>query len=193
MGYSTDFDGEFKLTPFATPEQVEYINKFIDTRRMGRKVDVLMEKFKGKFGLPLIKTNLLPASETSVTDLVDNGNGEFVPVDRTAAEIYGVQGEFFIGDENTAVIDHNRPPTTQPGLWCQWTLDEDGTSLQWDGGEKFYSYVEWLQYMITNFFSPWGIMLNGEVEWSGEESSDLGKIIVVNNVVTVKQGTVNYN
>lgn len=80
-----------------------------------------------------------------------------------------------------------------PGYYCQWIPTEDGWGLEWDGGEKFYSYVEWLKYLIENFFVPWGIKLNGEIEWEGEESGDLGKIIVTNNVVEVKEGRVVYD
>src|SRR5574337_684850 len=58
---------------------------------------------------------------------------------------YGVEGEFYVdgtgdfGQERDAtVIDGNRPPSTQPGLWCQWRPTDDGTAIEWDGGEKFY-------------------------------------------------------
>ena len=31
---------------------------------------------------------------------------------------YGVEGEFFVGECEKSIIDINRPPSTQPGLWC---------------------------------------------------------------------------
>jgi hypothetical protein len=80
----------------------------------------------------------------------------------------------------------------QPGLWCNWVINDEN-ELEWNGAEKFYSYVEWLKYLIKNFFQPWGVLLNGEIEWTGEDSSDMGKIVVVNNEVTTKHGTVVYN
>jgi hypothetical protein len=80
----------------------------------------------------------------------------------------------------------------QPGLWCQWTTNEEGTHLVWDGGEKFYNYVEWLNYLINHFFEKWGVKLNGEITWEGEESEDMGKIVVVDNVVTVKVARITY-
>jgi hypothetical protein len=80
----------------------------------------------------------------------------------------------------------------QPGLWCQWTTNEEGTCLEWDGGEKFYNYVEWLKYLINHFFEKWGVKLNGEITWEGEESEDMGKIVVVDNVVTVKVARITY-
>ena len=79
-----------------------------------------------------------------------------------------------------------------PGFWCQWVPNDDGTAIKWDGGEKFYSYVQWLQYIIDHFIKPWGLTLNGEVAWFGEEDDDLGKILVRENIITTLQGTVVY-
>lgn len=142
----------------------------------------------------------------------------FVEDNRTPEEIYGNDGEFFAKDDgnsgqttDNSIIDHNTPPgqvgynekgdfnyvwdenqrrskegLCQPGLWCGWTVNSN--SLFWDGGEKFYSYIEWLKYLINKFFIPWGITLNGEIEWEGEESSDFGKIVVTDNEVTVLTG-----
>jgi len=81
-------------------------------------------------------------------------------------------------------------PDGVPGLWCGWEINED--ELYWDGNEKFYNYVEWLRYLIKNFFSPWKIILNGEISWVGESSDDLGKIIVTDNEIVVKIGKITY-
>jgi len=104
---------------------------------------------------------------------------------------YGIEGEFYVdgtGDYGQAheanIIDFNRPPSTQPGLWCQWTPNENGTELIWDGGEKFYSYIDWLKYLIKNIFEPRGYTLNGAVNWYGEDREDTGVINVVDNKVT---------
>ena len=86
--------------------------------------------------------------------------------------------------------DHREGNT--PGIWCQWA-SEDGKSLKWDGNEKFYNYVEWLQYIIDNIVKPKGYVLNGSVEWTGEERGDYGLIEVKDNVVTTKEGHVCYN
>jgi len=80
-----------------------------------------------------------------------------------------------------------------PSFYCQWVPTDDGKYLEWDGNEKFYSYIEWLEILIEKFFNPWKIKLNGEVTWEGEESGDLGKIVVKNNVVTAKQARIVYD
>jgi hypothetical protein len=184
MGYSTDFMGSLQLSRPATQQEKEFINTVSTTRRMKRDVEKLFELYDGKFGNPFAKTR---------------------------EEIYGNEGEFFVGEDKpnakNTVIDQNSPPghpawgtrnvyeegKCQPGLWCQWIVTEDGEELEWDGGEKFYNYVEWLKYQIKNFFEPWGIKLNGEIEWTGEDREDLGKIVVVDNVVTVLTGSVTYS
>lgn len=112
---------------------------------------------------------------------------------------YGVQGEFYTLDRddygqgrNANIIDYNRPPSTQPGLWCHWVPNKSGTSIAWDGGEKFYEYVEWLEYLIIKVLAPRGYELTGEVEWTGEDNSDMGKIVVTANIVSVKHARISY-
>ena len=102
-------------------------------------------------------------------------------------------GGFAGQDHDDSIIDYNDPPQGQPGLWCQWIPSDDGTEILWNGGEKFYHYTEWLEYIIDNFLAPNGYVLNGEVYWYGEESDDIGKIIVSDNQVDVKYGQVTYN
>jgi len=81
---------------------------------------------------------------------------------------------------------------SKPGFWCDWAPNEDGTAIEWNGSEKFYDYVGWIEYLVEHFIKPWGLTMNGEVEWEGEESGDLGKIVVKDNVVTTQEGTVVY-
>ena len=164
MGYTTDFYGSLEFNKPVAPWLVEYINKFSSTRRMKRDPKKIKELFPdyGKMCF----------------------NGEL-----------GINGEYFIGgvgffgqDADESVIDHNTPPATQPGLWCQWVINEVSNRLEWDGGEKFYNYEAWLEYLIDNFFDPLDYVLNGDIEWQGEESDDVGVIHVENNVVNVEYG-----
>ncbi len=87
-----------------------------------------------------------------------------------------------------SVIDYNLPPSGQPGLWCQWIPTSDGRGIQWNGGEKFYHYIAWLQYLIIHFLEPWGYLLNGSVNWMGEDPSDTGHITVENNLIVWPAG-----
>lgn len=116
---------------------------------------------------------------------------------RNVPKEYGVEGEFYVDgggsfgqDRDATVIDGNRPPSTQPGLWCQWRPTDDGLSLEWDGNEKFYNYVEWLQYLVDKVFTPRGYTLSGEVEFQGEERGDTGKIVMDGNKVKVLTGKI---
>lgn len=101
----------------------------------------------------------------------------------------GKEGKFYIGgNESASLIDYNIPPDDCPGLWCQWVPNEDGTIIQWDCNEKFYNYVEWIEFIIKYFLEPWGYILNGEVRWRGEEFDDIGTIICENNKVRTTNG-----
>jgi hypothetical protein len=113
---------------------------------------------------------------------------------------YGVEGEFYVdglGDfgqgDDPSIIDYNRPPSTQPGLWCQWTPDDDGTHLKWNEGEKFYEYTKWLEYLINKVLAPRGYTLHGDCAWQGEDSDDRGLIQVRANKVQVFRGRTVYD
>jgi hypothetical protein len=70
---------------------------------------------------------------------------------------------------------------TPPSYWCQWIPTEDGLHITWDGGEKFYEYVAWLQYLCDHFLAPNGYILNGSVQYQGEDHSDVGWVVCVDN------------
>jgi hypothetical protein len=106
---------------------------------------------------------------------------------------YGIEGEFFVDgagfagqDQDKTILDYNRPPVTQPSLWCQWVPSNCGNFIQWDGDEKFYGYIKWLEYIIKNFLAPKDYILNGKVKFQGEEPSDAGMIDVNNNIVKIE-------
>ncbi|MDJ1505212.1 hypothetical protein [Xanthocytophaga agilis] len=82
--------------------------------------------------------------------------------------------------------DKTHDVAIMPSTWCQWVSNENGTALVWDGGEKFNTYIEWLHYLIKNYFEQWGIKLDGEVNWYGDESADKGIITIKDNYMTIK-------
>ena len=163
MGYTTEFSGKCRLNPALTPAQVKYINQFSGTRRMKRDADkagAMADPVREAVGLPV-----------------------------------GEDGEFFVGNpedfgqnRDESVVDYNRSPATQPSLWCDWEVSENGKFLQWNGGEKFYCYTEWMGYVIDNFFKPWGVTAFGDIKWRGEDRSDRGVLVVKNNQVQALEG-----
>ncbi len=122
--------------------------------------------------------------------------------DRSLREAVGLplgpQGAYHLGagyagqDHDGSILNYNSPPEGQPGLWCHWVPTEDCKGIEWDGGEKFYEYVDWLVYIIEHFLQPWGYVLSGQVTWQGEERGDVGKIKVVDSVVSSYAGRVVY-
>lgn len=167
MGYHTDFGGSFVLDRPLTTDQRAYLTKFAETRRMKRaptKASLLPDPLREAVGLPI-----------------------------------GDEGAYFVGgtgyagqDDDGCVVDHNCPPKGQPGLWCQWIPNDDGTEIEWDGGEKFYEYIYWIEYLIDHFLKPWGYVLNGVVGWYGDDRDDMGKIIIKDNVVSTKYAVITW-
>ena len=165
MGYTTYFDGEFRLSPTLTAEHAAYLTAFASTRRMARDATATTlrsDPLRAATGLP-----------------VGLEGGYFVSEEGFRGQGLGSIGTGSYPD----VIDHNHPPSGQPGLWCQWIPTDDGAAIVWDENEKFGNYIEWLQYIIEHFLTPWGYALNGEVTWNGEEPDDFGKISVVSSSV----------
>ncbi len=172
MGYTTDFTGSLTITPALTKEQTAYINQFSGTRRMKRDTEITQTRPD-----PIREAVGLPLGEES---------GYFVGAPGMAG-----QEDVFGRDAHTVgILDYNDPPKGQPGLWCQWAISDDGATLEWDGGEKFYDYVEWLEYLIQHFFTLWGNTLDGQIRWSGEESDDRGVIYVKDNHVCAVGDTI---
>ncbi len=101
------------------------------------------------------------------------------------------------------IYDHNCPPVGQPGLWCQWVPEHNGTVIQWDGGEKFYNAQEWMKYIIDHFLKPDCLakdtllflqanhICSGEIFARGEEIDDTWYLIVENNKVFTAPQKVN--
>jgi len=158
MGYTTDFEGEFNLT-FNDESKREHVTNLVNG---------------------LASTRRMARDLSKISDKLDH------PV-----EYYGVEGEFYYGgggmmgqDDDNSVLNHNVPSTTQPGLWLQWVIE--GDILKWDGSEKFYAYIEWLQYLIDNVFVTNNVVLSGSVDWFGEDRDDTGSLIATDNkVITV--------
>lgn len=159
MGYTTDFEGSFQIVdklgnPYALATQHRlYLEAFSESRRMKRDASI-------------------------ATDMDDNLR---VMVDLPI----GHEGAYYVGSatdgmsgqgRDLSILDYNNPPFEQPGLWCKWAPNQDGTAIEWNGVEKFYDYIEWLRYLVKHFLSTWGYRLKGEVKWFGEDRGDTGTI-----------------
>lgn len=161
MGYNTDFIGRVEVDPPLNEQEIEYLRKFSESRRMDRE--------KGP---------------------------------------YFVDGENYTGlDKDSDIINHNRPPEGQPGLWCDWVPNDDGTAIEWNGDEKSYDMLDWMEYLIVHFIGSLpnakvkhpeefaflqSHTCNGFVEAQGEDPDDRWAISVEDNIVTGKSGRVVY-
>lgn len=178
MGYTTYFYGELIPDKPFSKKFIRFINGFSETRHEPRDI----EKLKAK--------------DINWAQNCLEGN-------------MGPYGLYYIGPDDgckgiidfESVIDYNsftpeelaniRKEWTAPGYWCDWCINDSG-NVAWNEGEKFYDYIEWLQFLINNFFEPAGYKLNGEIFWEGEEREDNGVIAVENNCVSAYAGSIVY-
>ena len=182
MGYTTEFTGEIRIEPPLNANEVSFLRDFNESRRMIRRNGPLFVKGSGYYG------------QGSDADVIDYNSAS--------------------GEDLSQWGWKNQPedwreyyePDGQPGLWCQWTPSDDGTVLEWDGGEKFYNAPEWMTYLINKLLSPaagdylvqhvnederlryftFDHVLNGVIDAEGEEAGDVWKLVVTDNVVSVQ-------
>lgn len=161
MGYSTEFKGAWILNKPLDQKTAAILKGLSTTRRMKRSIDKLAEMKK-------------VSREEAISNWGEHGELYFNPTNH--------------GDvEDASVIDCNEPPVGQPSLWCQWIYQEkDGqATICWDEGEKFYEYVEWIQYIIKSILAPKEYILNGDVQFQGDSPRDKGIIRIQDNVVSL--------
>lgn len=128
------------------------------------------------------------------------------------------EGPYYVGGGSPwapDVLDSNRPPEDQPGLWCEWLPTDDGTAIVVDEEtEKFYDADRWMLYLIVTFLGPeatvarelqdpvpgrdypeelahftFDHVLNGVLEAHGEYEEDVWRLIVRDNQVYYQDGT----
>ena len=157
MGYTTTFEGEFRLDRPLSAEQCAYLNAFSDTRRMRRDPAAPP---------PCPIRSAKPSGSPSGR----RGPGSSVEPDSPG---------------RTGRIDPRLQQTAEgpAGTLVPVGPGGDGATLRWNGAEKFYAYTEWLKYLIEHFLAPWGCRVRGTVRWSGEDPEDVGMIIVDDNAV----------
>ena len=150
----------------------------------------------------------------SVTPPLNQAEIDYLNLFASTRRMHRKEGPYYAVDdgdlgqrETSGVINFNEPAQGQPGLWCQWVPTEDGTAIEWDGGEKFYDAEVWMQYLIDHFLRPaarakgqpgfedftFDHVVSGTIEAQGEDPGDQWQLVVTNNAVTTKVGTAVYS
>ena len=169
MGYTTDFTGlGFWTEPPLLEEHKSFLRMFNVTRHVCYET-----------------AGILPGpTRSQVIPLVGPDAWHILKDDLIRPNFAAVSS--ILGEDRLPALHYNRSPDGVPSLWCGWTVDEQG-HIVWDGAEKFYKYVQWLEFLIDTYLRPWGYTLNGTVDYKGASADDFGRIIVVDNEVTVAQ------
>ncbi len=161
MGYTTWFEGSMKFDKPVDEKLKTFINTFAERRHMQRDVEILKE------------------IDPDWKDHCFNGD-----LGNEACNYIKPDDHEYGQSKDDSIIEYNTPPDECPGLWCDWIINDDN-ELVWNGAEKFYSYIDWLYYLIENYIRPSGYNLNGEIYWQGEGFDDEGVIVCKNNDIYI--------
>lgn len=147
--------------------------------------------FNGSFKLdrPLTLAHQIYLTKFSETRRMARDNRQLIQ-DRFGMEVglpLGIEGEYYVRGDEAGVVDYNSPPKTQPGLWCNWVPNTQGTEIIYNNVEKFYKYKDWIYYLLENFLIPWGYIVNGTISYSGEYPGDSGDIIITDNTIYLRE------
>lgn len=197
MGYTTDFDGKFSIEPPLKPEHSAFLRAFANRRHVLRDpkaVEGVPDPIREAAGLPVGPFGLYFVAYGEDAPITLPPEVKTAGALREWMNARKAGGQFFsMNDEGPGVLGHDltKPGSSVlgdqenplPGIWCQWVPSEDGGALEWDGGEKFYSYEEWLTFLLDHFLTPWGYKVSGEIDWRGQDSDDTGTLFVVANEV----------
>jgi hypothetical protein len=165
MGYTTDFTGlGFWSEPPLGEEHKSFLRMFNVTRHVCYDMEGILPGPTRSQVIPLVGPDMWHVLQD---DLIRPGFPH--------ASLTG---------QHLPALLYNQPPEGVPSLWCGWTVDDQG-HIVWDGAEKFYKYVRWLEFLIDTYLRPWGYTLHGIIDYKGESAEDFGRIIVVDNEVTV--------
>lgn len=186
MGYTTTFRGRFTLNRCLKPEHKAYLRRFSEIRH-----EILREEMLKDYPDPLREIVGLPIGKDGMyfTGWIDPEN------EKEDALTEGLSDSLrpFIkqGFERAFVQNYGRPdpkPMWPPSYYCQWVPDHSSRGIEWNQGEKFSGYIQWLRFLMDHFLLPWGYALAGEVSYEGEQGEH-GRIIVKENEIhTVVDG-----
>lgn len=151
MGYHTDFTGKFHFEKNASREFMEYINAFSHARHVLRNAEEI------KHADPEWKKHCF--------------HGDL-----------GEYGEYYADPSNAfAMPNENIIQKNVPGYYCEWYMPDTGTLMHNDGTDYYQDYQNWLFFLLRNFIIPDHYILNGSVYWNGEDTEDLGILVIQNN------------
>lgn len=159
-----DWTGLF-FDPPLLPQHTAYLRKFSQTRRVRR----------------------------------DSEQAKFLPdADREQAALpLGEDAEFFVGglgfagqQSDLSVVSNNVPPARQPGLWCGWIPNEEGTRLEFnfdiETAKDLDEAILWLSYLDNHFFNRWDYDLKGACEIYEPDEKDTVFLLLYKREVLIE-------
>lgn len=151
MGYETDFYGGLAFYPQISPLHRDYLAGFFNKNHY----TISQEAYK------------------QVAHYSDLHTLCGLPLDEHCTFYLPVESRPLLSDRpkysNKVVAN-----PTLPSAYCPLRITDTDILIR---NGKSYDWEEWLTWVINNLLAPWNYTLAGEIEWSGEEPDDRGKIV----------------
>ena len=176
MGYNTYFSGKLAFNKPLDKRLNDFLDSFFKTRHFVYSKNKILE---------VLNTHGISMSKVIPPGFTDCGeHGEFL-MDNAFTHLTDRNGNLVTFEDCfDDLMDFNLTPKIIPSLWCDFEITDKGEKILFVDG-KNYGYVKWINFLIENFFFPAGYILNGEVEYQGENEDDKGKIVCENNKIDV--------
>ena len=168
MGYTTEFEGQIDIEPPLNRAEVEYINKFADTRHMQRANGPYYVDARRGWG-----------DESDVTD--PNTPPEDQP---------GLWCNWEASGDGTAIFWNGMEKFYDSAEWMQYLIDhflKEGAEVQKELLRRERAKLEGPSVFEAFTFNH---ILNGVIEAQGEDPEDKWRLWVKNNEVIVQKARV---
>jgi len=100
---------------------------------------------------------------------------------------FGVEGEFYFGDDKTTIVNNNTPPGEQPSLYCGWMPNALG-EIYWNYEERADTVDGWICYIVEHVIKANNCVANCDIEFRGADWDLWGTVVIKDNVVEVYDG-----
>jgi hypothetical protein len=167
MGYTTDFDGEFTVSPPLNAEEISYLKDFSGTRRMDRENGPFFVKGEGQFG------------QGGGPDTIRNHNAPDVTQP-------GLWCQWVPTEDGTAIVWDGNEKFYESARWIKYLIDNLFSPKAAANREAIIAADE----RGANF--TFNHIVNGTVYAQGEDPDDKWLLLVKDNEVLTSDAVISF-
>ncbi|MFI6029499.1 hypothetical protein [Amycolatopsis magusensis] len=184
MGYTTDFFGEVTIDPPLNPQEIAYLHRFSESRRMHRAQGPYYANpgnNRGQSGTEILDYNAPPQQQPDLWC-------HWVPTEDGSAICWNGAEKFYGSAEWMAYLIDT---FLKPGA----TVQQEMRALATAGGTTAPALRQaqdgWV-YPAEFAAFTFNHTVNGEIDASGEDPDDIWRLVVRDNVVSIQSGQITF-